>query len=193
MLGLLDELDAPEAKSRPIIVNCDLANAIELRLTQLLPAIVPIEIARIFLRRTFWVTQTTIWRHQQLSPRASSTGDGVRLAESQRTRRTRVPSCLQCDETSRTSRSPRISFSNVSGALRTRISLWSLRFSLPKVVGIVLWILQGVNDHVAVSLRYSGHITVQGRSIHLELRRNVLHRHFIRAQQLANRFQLLRA
>src|SRR5260370_39707253 len=99
MLGLLDELDAPEAKSSPIIVNCDLANAIELRLTQHLPAIVPIEIARIFLRRTFWVTQTTIWRHQQLSPRASSTGDGVRLAESQRTRRTRVPSCLQCDET----------------------------------------------------------------------------------------------
>src|SRR6266478_5637756 len=35
--------------------NCDLANAIELRLTQHLPAIVPIEIARIFLRRTFWV------------------------------------------------------------------------------------------------------------------------------------------
>jgi hypothetical protein len=28
LLGLLDELDAPEAKSRPIIVNCDLANAI---------------------------------------------------------------------------------------------------------------------------------------------------------------------
>ena len=55
MLGLLDELDAPEAKSRPIIVNCDLANAIEPRLTQHLPAIVPIEIARIFLRRTFWV------------------------------------------------------------------------------------------------------------------------------------------
>src|ERR1700730_6841872 len=55
LLGLLDELDAPEAKSRPIIVNCDLANAIEPRLTQHLPAIVPIEIARIFLRRTFWV------------------------------------------------------------------------------------------------------------------------------------------
>src|SRR6266481_2175403 len=54
----------------------------------------------------------------------------------------------------RTSQSPRISFSNVSGALRTRISLWSLRFSLSKVVGIVLWILQGVNDHVAVTLRY---------------------------------------
>src|SRR5271165_1292520 len=32
-----------------------------------------------------------------------------------------------------TSQSPRISFSNVSGALRTRISLWSLRFSLSKV------------------------------------------------------------
>src|SRR3984893_8980357 len=61
----------------------------------------------------------------------------------------------------RTSQSPRISFSNVSGALRTRISLWSLRFSLSKVVGIVLWILQGVNGHVAVTLRYSGHITVQ--------------------------------
>src|SRR5271169_2052608 len=60
----------------------------------------------------------------------------------------------------RTSQSPRISFSNVSGALRTRISLWSLRFSLSKVVGIVLWILQGVNGHVAVTLRYSGHITV---------------------------------
>lgn len=71
--------------------------------------------------------------------------------------------------------------------------LWSLRFSLSKVVGIVLWILQGVNGHVAVTLRYSGHITVQGRSIHLELRRNVLHRHFIRAQQRANGFQLLRA
>src|SRR6266481_3447469 len=54
----------------------------------------------------------------------------------------------------RTSQSPRISFSNVSGALRTRISLWSLRFSLSKVVGIVLWILQGVNGHVAVTLRY---------------------------------------
>jgi hypothetical protein len=38
LLGLLDELDAPEAKSRPIIVNCDLANAIEPRLTQHLPA-----------------------------------------------------------------------------------------------------------------------------------------------------------
>lgn len=62
-----------------------------------------------------------------------------------------------------------------------------------QLVGIVLWILQGVNGHVAVTLRYSGHITVQGRSIHLELRRNVLHRHFIRAQQLANGFQLLRA
>jgi hypothetical protein len=57
LLGLLDELDAPEAKSRPIIVNCDLANAIEPRLTQHLPAIVPIEIARIFLRRTFWVCE----------------------------------------------------------------------------------------------------------------------------------------
>src|ERR1700736_1492413 len=56
LLGLLDELDAPEDKSRPIIVNCDLANAIEPRLTQHLPAIVPIEIARIFLRRTFGYT-----------------------------------------------------------------------------------------------------------------------------------------
>src|SRR5271166_3976029 len=51
-----------------------------------------------------------------------------------------------------------------SGALRTRISF----------------------------MVFCGHITVQGRSIHLELRRNVLHRHFIRAQQRANGFQLLR-
>src|SRR5260370_11961166 len=99
LCGMFEEVEAAEAKSRAMIVNCDLANAIELRLTQHLPAIVPIEIARIFLRRTFWVTQTTIWRHQQLSPRASSTGDGVRLSESQRTRQTRVPSFLQCDET----------------------------------------------------------------------------------------------
>ena len=68
-------------------------------------------------------------------------------------------------------------------SVEDQVSLWSLRFSLSKVVGIVLWILQGVNGHVAV----------QGPSIHLELRRNVLHRHFIRAQQCANRFQLLRA
>jgi hypothetical protein len=33
-----------KAKSRPIIVNCDLAKSIELRLTQHLQAIVPIEI-----------------------------------------------------------------------------------------------------------------------------------------------------
>src|SRR5260370_39881340 len=125
--------------------------------------------------------------------RASSTGDGVRLAESQRTRRTRVPSCLQCDETRARHRVRESPSRTYLGALRTRISLWSLRFSLSKVVGIVLWILQGVNGHVAVTLRYSGHIAVQGRSIHLELRRNVLHRHFIRAQQRANRFQLLRA
>src|SRR5450432_3956193 len=50
----------------------------------------------------------------------------------------------------RTSRSRSISFPNVSGALRTRISLWSLRFNLSKVVGTVLWVLQGVNDQIAV-------------------------------------------
>jgi hypothetical protein len=39
-----------------------LANAIEPRLTQHLPAIVPIEIARIFLRRTFWVATGPTYR-----------------------------------------------------------------------------------------------------------------------------------
>ena len=48
-LGLLDELDAPEAKSSPIIVNGDLTNAIETGLMQHRPAVIPFEIARIFL------------------------------------------------------------------------------------------------------------------------------------------------
>src|SRR5450432_265311 len=38
-----------------------------------------------------------------------------------------------------------------------------------------------------------GQITLQSRSIHLELCRNILHRHFIRNQQRANRLQLLGA
>src|SRR5260370_35032372 len=97
--------------------------------------------------------------------RASSTGDGVRLAESQRTRRTRVLSCLQCDETRARHRVRESPSRTYLGALRPRISLGFLGFSLSNVVGIVLWILQGVNGHVGVTLLYTGHVTVQLRSM----------------------------
>jgi hypothetical protein len=50
-----------------------------------------------------------------------------------------------------------------------------------------------VMDSAGCERSRCGYITVQGRSIHLELRRNVLPRRFIRAQQRANGFQLLRA
>jgi len=169
-----------------------LANAIEPRLTQHLPAIVPIEIARIFLRRTFWV------RKPQYASPASFRRELPRQAMEFGSLSHKGQGERECLHVFNATKHAHVTES--ANLLLERI--WSVEdqdllmvfeFSLSKVVGIVLWILQGVNGHVAVTLRYSGHITVQGRSIHLELRRNVLPRHFIRAQQRANGFQLLRA
>ena len=50
-----DEIDAPETQSGPILIDCNLADGVEAVLLQDRPAIVAIEVARVFFRRALWI------------------------------------------------------------------------------------------------------------------------------------------